>query len=104
MSVASLPPPPLPPAPPQPAGRQAVTALVFGILGLGCCPLFGPVAWYLGKQESAAIAQGTSPASGEGMAKAAFILGILGTIYMAGIALWVFFMGGMAVLSAMFNH
>jgi hypothetical protein len=104
MSVASVPPPPLPPAPPQPAGKQAVTAFVLGILGLACCPLFGPFAWYMGKQEQAAIAQGLSPASGEGMAKAAFVLGILGSIYMAGAVLWVFFMGGLAFISAAFNH
>jgi hypothetical protein len=101
MSVASLPPPP-PPA--QSASSQAITAFVLGLLGLVCCPLLGPIAWFLGKQETAAIAQGRSPASGEGIAKAGFILGILGSIYLAGVMLWVFFLGGMAVLSAMFNH
>jgi hypothetical protein len=101
MSVASLPPPP-PPA--QSASSQAVTAFVLGLLGLTCCPLVGPVAWFLGKQEAAAIAAGRSPASGEGIAKAGFILGILGTIYLAGGLLWMFFLGGMAFLSAMFSH
>jgi hypothetical protein len=101
MSVASLPPPP---APPQSASSQAVTAFVLGLLGLTCCPLVGPVAWYLGKQEAAAIAAGRSPASGEGIAKAGFILGILGSIYLAGGLLWMFFLGGMAFLSALFNH
>jgi hypothetical protein len=90
--------------PQQSASSQAVTAFVLGILGLICCPLMGPIAWYLGNQESAAIAQGRSPAAGEGIAKTGFILGILGTIYLAGALLWIFFMGGMAILSAMFNH
>jgi hypothetical protein len=90
--------------PPQSASSQAVTAFVLGILGLICCPLMGPIAWYLGKQESAAIAQGRSPAAGEGIAKTGFILGILGSIYLAGALLWIFFLGGMAFLSAMFNH
>ena len=86
------------------ASTQAITSLVLGILGLVCCPLLGPVAWFLGDQEAKAIAQGRSPATGEGIAKIGFILGILGSIYLAGVALWVFFLGGMAVLSAMFHH
>ena len=84
--------------------RQAVTAFVLGILGLICCPLVGPIAWYLGKKESEAIAQGRSSAAGEGIAKTGFILGILGTIYLAGGLFWIFFWGGMAVLSAIFNR
>jgi len=86
------------------ASTQAITALVLGMLSLVCCPLLGPVAWYLGDQESKAIAQGRAPAAGEGIAKIGFILGILGSIYLAGVILWIFFLGGMAVLSAMFNH
>jgi hypothetical protein len=90
--------------PQQSASRQAVTAFVLGILGLTCCPLVGPIAWYLGKQESDAIAQGRSSAAGEGIAKTGFILGILGSIYLAGFLLWVFFLGGVAFLSAVLNR
>jgi hypothetical protein len=90
--------------PQQSASSQAVTAFVLGILSLVCCPLMGPIAWYLGKQEAAAIAQGRSPAAGEGIAKTGLILGILGSIYLAGALLWIFFLGGMAILSAMFNR
>jgi hypothetical protein len=93
-----------PPQPPQSASSQAVTAFVLGILGLICCPLVGPVAWYLGKQESEAIAQGRSPVAGAGIAKTGFILGILGSIYLAGTLLWIFFLGGWVFLSAMFNR
>jgi hypothetical protein len=92
------------PGPPQSASSQAVTAFVLGLLSLLCCPLLGPVAWFLGKQEAEAIAQGRSSVTGEGIAKAGFILGILGTIYLAGALLWVFFLGGMTFLSAMLHH
>jgi hypothetical protein len=92
------------PGQPQSASNQAITALILGILGLVCCPLLGPIAWYLGNQESKAIREGRSPVQGEGISKAGMILGILGTIYFAGVMLWIFFMGGMAVLSAMMNH
>jgi hypothetical protein len=97
MSVAN-------PGQPQSASTQAITALILGLLSLVCCPLLGPIAWYLSDQESKAITQGRSPAAGEGIAKAGFILGILGTIYLAGITLWIFFLGGMAILTTMFNH
>lgn len=90
------PPPPSPP--PQPTSSQAITALVLGVLSLLCCPFLGPIAWYLGNQERKAIREGRAPASGETLALVAVILGILGTIYLAGFVLWMFFMGGMAIL------
>ena len=97
-----------PPIPPQPqaqsASSQAITALVLGILGIVCCQLAGPFAWYFGNQELKAIQAGTSPAAGEGMAKAGKILGIIGTVLMILWFLWVFFMGGLAVLQGMSNR
>ena len=90
------PPPPSPPA--QPTSSQAVTALVLGILGIVCCGLLAPIAWYLGNQELQAIRQGRAAASGEGLAKAAQILGIIGTILLVLTVLWIFFAGGMAIL------
>lgn len=92
------------PQPPQSASSQAVTALVFGILSLVCCALMGPVAWYLGNQETAAIREGRSPAAGDGFAKAATILGIIACCLLALQLLWVFFFGGMAMLSALAGH
>ncbi len=88
---------------PQAASTQAIVALVLGLLGLTCCGILGPVAWFLGSQELKAIAAGSSPAAGEGLAKVGMILGILGTIYMGLLILWVFFMGGMAMLAAFFS-
>ncbi|HID07981.1 MAG TPA: hypothetical protein EYP10_12640 [Armatimonadetes bacterium] len=62
------------------ASSQATTALVLGIIGLVCCQLLAPVAWYIGAQELKAIEAGTSPRAGEGVAKAGWILGIIGTV------------------------
>jgi len=98
--------PPPPPAPPAPASasNQAITALVLGILGLVCCSILAPVAWYLGHNEGRAIREGRSPAAGEGMAMAGKILGIIGTILMIFGLLWLLFFGGMAVLQGIAAH
>lgn len=86
----------------QSPSSQAITALVLGILGIvTCCGILSPIAWYLGSQEQKAIREGRSPAAGEATAKVATILGIVGTVMMVFGLLWVFFWGGLAVLSAM---
>lgn len=85
-------------SPGQSTSTQAVASLVLGILQFICCPILAPIAWYLGNQELKAIAAGTSPASGEGIAKAGKILGIIGTVYMICLFLWIFFWGGMVIL------
>lgn len=85
----------------QTASSQAITALVLGILGIvTCCGILSPIAWYLGKQEQKAIGEGRSPVAGAQLAQVAVILGIVGTILMVFGLLWVFFWGGLAVLSA----
>jgi hypothetical protein len=94
-------PPPPPPSAPPASSSQAVTALVLGILGIVCCGLLAPIGWYLGNQEIRAIREGRSPATGEGLAKAAQILGIIGTVILVLTVIWIFFAGGMAVLSAL---
>lgn len=85
---------------------QAVTALVIGLIGiLTCCgTVLSPVAWYLGVQEQKAIREGRSPAAGEQLAKIAVILGIVGTAALVLIVLWIFLMGGLAVLSGFLNR
>ncbi len=88
---------------PQSASTQAIASLVLGILSLICCPLLAPIAWFIGNQELKAVREGRSPAAGEGIAKAGLILGIIGTIWMILVALWIFLWGGMAVLSALAN-
>jgi uncharacterized protein DUF4190 len=92
------------PGQPQSASSQAITSLVLGILSLFCCPLLAPIAWYIGNQEVKAVREGRSPVTGEGIAKAGLILGIIGTLWMILVILWIFFMGGMAVLSSLANR
>ena len=99
MSEPTTPPPPA--APSAPSSNRPVIALVLGIVGIVCCAICGPIAWYVGKQELAAIAAGQAPAAGEGMARAGMILGIVGTVLLVFGILWVLFFGGMAVLSGM---
>jgi hypothetical protein len=97
--------PPSPPAVPQqpPASSRAITALVLGILSLVCCPLCGPVAWYLGNAEGKEIREGRSPASGETLAKVGFVLGIIGTLWLGFWVIWSMF-GGLAILSGILRH
>jgi uncharacterized membrane protein YjgN (DUF898 family) len=82
----------------QSSSTQAIVALVLGILGIICCGFLAPIAWYLGNQEIRAIQEGRSPVAGEGLAKAAKILGIIGTALFVLTLLWLFFAGGMAIL------
>lgn len=100
MTIASPPPPPQMP-PQQSASTNATVSLILGILGVVCCGLMAPIAWYIASQELKAIQAGMSPAAGEGFAKAGMILGIVGTILLCLSLLWIFFMGGMAVLSGL---
>jgi len=92
------------PPPPGSAAKgssRATTSLILGIVGIVCCQLCSPFAWYMGNQETKAIKAGQSPAAGQGFATAGMILGIIGTIFLVFGILWIFFFGGMAILSAM---
>src|SRR5512140_2729108 len=92
----------MPSAPTQQAtSSRATTALVLGIVGIVCCQLCGPFAWWMGKQELEAVRAGSSPASNEGMAKAGMILGIVGTILLGLSFVWILFGGFAAIMSAM---
>jgi hypothetical protein len=83
------------PATPPPSSGNATLALVLGIVGLVgglgscCCCLFAvlalcaPFGWYLGRRELAAIAAGQAPQSGQGMAQAGMICGIIGSCLLA---------------------
>jgi cytochrome c biogenesis protein CcdA len=90
------------PVSPPSASNRALTALVVGLVSvMTCCGLpLAPVAWYLGNQELRAIAEGRSPAAGNGMAMAAKILGMVGTLMMAMFVVWGVFLGGFVVLQA----
>jgi hypothetical protein len=100
MSVASPPPPSYLP-PPQSASTNATVSLVLGVLGVICCALLAPFAWYLGNQELKAIQAGASPAAGDGIARAGMVLGIVGVVLLGMQLIWIFFMGGMVMLSAL---
>lgn len=93
--------PPSSAPPPSASSSRGTISLVLGILGLLCCALLGPVAWYLGSQELKAIAAGESPATGEGVAKAGMILGIIGSVLLILGLIWVFVFGGMAVVGGL---
>jgi uncharacterized membrane protein YjgN (DUF898 family) len=83
------------------SSSRATTSLVLGIIGIVCCQICAPIAWYMGNKELMAIRAGQSPASGEGMAKAGKIIGIIGTILLILSLVWVFFFGGMAIIQGM---
>ncbi len=89
--------------PGQSSSTQATMSLVLGILSLICCPLLAPIAWFLGSQELKAVREGSSPAGGEGIAKAGMILGIIGSLWMILVALWIFLWGGLAILQGLAN-
>ncbi len=80
---------------------RGTTVLVLGIVGVVCCQLCAPIAWYLGADELKRIAAGQAPASGENSARVGKILGIIGSILFVLSLLWIFFAGGMAVLQGM---
>jgi hypothetical protein len=81
--------------------NRPMITLVLGIVGIICCGLAAPVAWYMGKQELAAIAAGQAAREGEQLAKVGMILGIIGTVLLALTLIWIFFAGGMAFLGAL---
>lgn len=91
-------PPVIPGAVPQHSSR-AVVSVVVGVLGIICCGLLAPIAWYLGNEELRNIDAGRLPESNRGLAQIGKILGIIGTILLVLALLWVVFFGGMAMLS-----
>jgi len=95
---------PLPPVIPGTIAQQsskATVAVVLGVLGIICCGLLAPVAWYLANEELKGIDVGRLSDANRGMAQVAKILGIIGTILLAIGLLWVFAFGGMAILGAL---
>lgn len=83
----------------EPASSRAVWALVLGILGVILCGILAPFAWWLGAAELRDIRAGFAPQSGQGLATAGMVLGIIGTVILAlgccGSALYVLFWLGL---------
>lgn len=89
----------MPPAAGMPGGggamrpHRGVMILVFGILGLVVCVIFGIVAWVMGKGDLQEMAAGRMDPSGEGLTKAGKICGMIGVILnLVAIVLWVIIM------------
>ena len=57
--------------------HRGTLILVFGILGLVLCLIFGIVAWVMGNSDLAAMERGEMDRAGEGMTKTGKILGIV---------------------------
>jgi uncharacterized membrane protein YeaQ/YmgE (transglycosylase-associated protein family) len=72
-----------PPSAAYPEKSQATTALVLSIFGVLCCGILGVVGAIMANTEKQAMAAGRRDASNQGMAQAAFIIGIVGA------ALWI---------------
>jgi len=66
----------------EPASSRAIWSLVLGILGLILCGLLAPFARWLGAAELRDIKAGLSPDSGQGLATAGMVLGIIGTVFL----------------------
>ena len=93
-----------PPVSSQYEKSKAVTALVLSILGILCCGPLSVIAWVLANTERKAIREGRRPQDGDTLATIALILGIIGTIFLAFGLVWIFFMGGLAILGAAFGR
>lgn len=92
------------PPPDAPGGAAPVNGtliLVFGILSLVCCGLFGPVALIMGNNALNTLRMSGGDPSQSGLVTAGRICGIIGTVLFGLQILWIIFGGGLAVLSAL---
>lgn len=63
--------------------------LAFGILGIPCCFIFAVLAWVMGNGDLKEITEGRMDPAGEGLTKAAKILGIIGcAVNTLGLLAW----------------
>ena len=74
--------PPVQPVQAYPVGQpmrphRGVLILVFGILGLVCCMIFGIVAWVMGSSDLREMDAGRMDPSGRGLTQAGKICGII---------------------------
>jgi len=95
--VNALPQPGPPPSAPQPTADKAVPALVLGIVGIVLCPICAPIAWSTAGKAEREIDASAGALGGRGMATAARVLGIVGTVllvvYVVVFVVWFVFMG-----------
>ncbi|HKB02471.1 MAG TPA: DUF4190 domain-containing protein [Gemmataceae bacterium] len=60
--------------------HRGAIILVLGILSIVVCGVTGIFAWVMGKRDLDLISRGLMDRDGEGLTKAGYILGIIGTI------------------------
>ena len=63
-----------------PNDSQAMLSLILGILGVACCWILGPVAFFIGNASLNRIRSSNGTLGGAGLAQAGRILGIIGTV------------------------
>lgn len=86
------------PAPQQ--HGQAVTALVLGILSLVVCGVLGIPAYLIGRRVEREVLASQGRLTGDGMAKAGWICGLIAMILLGvGLLLMVLFFGGALIFS-----
>ncbi len=62
---------------------SALLSLILGILGIICCPILAPVAFFIGNSSMGKIRASNGALGGLGLAQAGRILGIVGTVLFA---------------------
>jgi hypothetical protein len=70
---------------------QATLAMILGIVGVVVCQIVGPFALVIGKRALNEIDASGGTLGGRGMAQAGFILGIIGTVFLALFLLYIIF-------------
>jgi hypothetical protein len=75
--------------PPRQDHPRAILAMILGIVGILVCGPVAPFAWWIGKKAVDEIDASGGRLGGRGMAKAGYIMGVIGTILLV-IAVLVF--------------
>ncbi len=99
--------PPVQPVQAYPTGQpmrphRGVMILVFGILGLVCCVIFGIIAWVMGSADLREMDAGRMDPSGRGLTQAGRICGIVNVaLTVVGILIWMLMIAAGAFSGAM---
>jgi hypothetical protein len=88
---------PYPMAPPN--EKNAVMALVFGILGLTTCGFLAPVGWIMGAKSRKNIKASGGQLGGDGLALGGLICGIIGSVILALTLIYIVFVLVFVVLA-----
>lgn len=81
--------------------HRGTMLIIFGVLGLICCIIFGILAWVMGQGDLKEMAAGRMDPSGEGITKAAKILGIISVVLnVLGLLVWGLMMAGIFTAAA----